>query len=355
LFFSAIIIYYILYGLGYVTQGISNTSALDASYSQTIYYLILFVFLAFIYLYYRNNLSSSTNPYLNLVINILFYIPCLFVNIIEYIQSQMKEKSGPSQMKEKSGPSQMKEKSGPSQMKEKSGPYFIILGIEIFLVLFYGLTIYLQTKQSTQGGISLIHDPLNLNIDTPLSVPDSNLYQSTKPFALSFWFYINSQSLTTNKYYNLLNYQYRPQVLYNPKLNTLFIDVSGNTWETSYLNTYNVNNSAIEISGNEVVVDISNNQYETTQFPGMEISGNEIILDPKYQTTGVVYINNNVLLQKWNHLVINYNGSVMDIFLNGKLVKSSPQILPNIPSLSLFDVGQPNGIDGGICNLMFYK
>jgi hypothetical protein len=308
LFFSAIIIYYLIYGLGYISKGAGNVSK-QSLYSQTIFYLILFVFLAFVYVYYRNNLSDSTNPYINLCINIILYIPCLFVNVIEYIQSQM---------------------------KEKSSPYFIILLIEIFLVLFYGISIYLQTKHTTQGGTNIIREPLNLNIDTPLLIPDAYQTQPSKPFALSFWFYINSQSLNTNKYYNILNYQFRPQILYNPKLNTLLIDVSGNNWETSYLNTYNVKNTSL----------LPENSVDT--------SGNETILDPELQTTGIIYVNNKIPLQKWNHLVVNYSGSIMDIFLNGKLVKSSSQVVPNVQSL-LFDIGQADGINGGVCNLMFYN
>lgn len=221
-------------------------------------------------------------------------------------------------------------------MKEKSSPYFIILVIEIFLVLFYGISIYLQTKHTTQGGTNIIREPLNLNIDTPLLIPDAYQTQPSKPFALSFWFYINSQSLNTNKYYNILNYQFRPQILYNPKLNTLLIDVSGNNWETSYLNTYNVKNTSL----------LPENSVDT--------SGNETILDPELQTTGIIYVNNKIPLQKWNHLVVNYSGSIMDIFLNGKLVKSSSQVVPNVQSL-LFDIGQADGINGGVCNLMFYN
>lgn len=297
LFFSGIVIYYLLYGLGYISKGVGSVSKQNLL-SQSIFYLILFVFLAFIYVYYRNNISNSTNPYINLIVNFILYIPCLFVNIIEYIQLQM---------------------------KEKSSPYFIILMIELFLIVLYISTIYLQTKYLTQGGTNLIREPLNLNIDTPLTVPEAYKTEPNKPFAFSFWFYINSQLLTTNKYYNILNYQFRPQILYNPKLNSLIVDISGNNWESSYLNTYNVNSP-----------------------------DNETILDPNLKSSGIIYINNKILLQKWNHLVVNYNGSTMDIFINGKLVKSSSQVVPNIDSL-LFNIGQENGINGGICNLMFYN
>ena len=213
-----------------------------------------------------------------------------------------------------------------TQIIDNQRTYFIILMIELFLIIFYGLTIVLQTIYNTQGGINLIREPLNLNIDTPLIIPESNKSHPSRPFAISFWFYINSQILSTNKYYNILNYQFRPQILYNPKLNTLLIDVSGNNWETPYLDTHN----------------------------SIDISGNEKILDSKYDTTGIIYINNKILLQRWNNLVINYNGNVMDIFLNSALVNSSSQVVPNVQSL-LFSIGQENGINGALCNLNFYN
>ena len=40
-----------------------------------------------------------------------------------------------------------------------------------------------------------------------------------------------------------------------------------------------------------------------------------------YKTTDIVY-------QRWNNFVINYDGGNMDLFLNGELVASRPNIAP---------------------------
>jgi hypothetical protein len=68
----------------------------------------------------------------------------------------------------------------------------------------------------------------------------------------------------------------------------------------------------------------------------------------------IIYTNNNFLLQKWNNIIINYNGGTMDIFLNGTLVKSSIEVLPYHTYDNLV-IGENNGIKGGICNIVYFK
>jgi hypothetical protein len=68
----------------------------------------------------------------------------------------------------------------------------------------------------------------------------------------------------------------------------------------------------------------------------------------------IIYVNKNILLQKWNNLIINYNGGTLDIFLNGELVSSTIEAIPYYTFDNLM-IGENNGIKGGICNVVYFR
>jgi len=60
--------------------------------------------------------------------------------------------------------------------------------------------------------------------------------------------------------------------------------------------------------------------------------------------------------QKWNHIVFNYYQNTVDLFINGNLersmnLKNSPiRMLPT----DIISVGELNGVNGAICNIVYY-
>jgi hypothetical protein len=68
----------------------------------------------------------------------------------------------------------------------------------------------------------------------------------------------------------------------------------------------------------------------------------------------IVYKKDNFLLQKWNNLILNLSSGTLDIFINNELVKSVNGFVPYM-TLDQLTIGSNNGIQGGICNLIYYN
>jgi len=120
-------------------------------------------------------------------------------------------------------------------------------------------------------------------------------------YSISFWYYVNPTSNDDN-YYNILTYNGKPLVEYNQHKNKLRIKtIEGRSKET------------------------------------------------------IIYLDNNVEIQKWNHMVINYQSNTMDIFINNELVTTNFKLTMPYMGYDNIMIGQENGIQGGICNIMYFK
>ena len=128
------------------------------------------------------------------------------------------------------------------------------------------------------------------------------IYPKNYNYALSFWIYLNSDgpNYNPNKFKTLIDYSDKPRVSFNPTKNEILI---------------------------------------TFKQEGDKIKK---------------YILKNIKLQKWINLVINYDGGVLDIFKDGELIKSSPGEIPYLKS-DIVKVGENEGLNGGICNVVYYN
>ena len=230
---------------------------------------------------------------LSLLRNIIFYVPCLFIDLIEFIKSEY-------------------------HITTKT--VWIVLIIEIILVALYFVLPTLFHNITTHDGIQLLDECVYLNnkkslgtyetlhkikdkvVATPGDIENSKFKYT---YSLSAWYYINPQPPNTSpaytKFTTILDYGKKPLIQFNSLKNTLRV------------------------------------QCETSK-------GN---LKTLYETKDIKY-------QKWNNIVVNYDAGTMDVFINGLLVSSTPEIAPYMTYENVI-VGQENGIQGGICNVFYYK
>lgn len=82
---------------------------------------------------------------------------------------------------------------------------------------------------------------------------------------------------------------------------------------------------------------------ENTKLTDLDENGNRIL-----------YKQDNILLQKWNNIVINHIDGTLDIFFNNELVKSVIEAVPYM-TLDNLTIGTDDGINGGICNVVYFK
>jgi len=239
---------------------------------------------------------------LGIIWNFILFIPCLFISAIEWF---LRQESG------------KKLDGTPDPFYARHRLVWIVLLVEAVLIALRFIIPVLFNKLVTHDGTHLLGDPVYLNTKHVLGTyEDLHGKASTKHhenykyhYALSSWIYINPQPPSTSAAYTsfapLLSYGQKPLIEYNGRTNTLRV---------------------------------------TTE------SGKD--KDNKVITTTLASIPN-IQYQKWNNFVINYDGANMDVFLNGELIGTQPNIAPY---MSLDDVvaGSHNGIHGGICNVVYY-
>jgi hypothetical protein len=196
--------------------------------------------------------------------------------------------------------------------------YIILLFSLLFLVLYFYLIPMVGQSFFSQGGKQLVNNPIYTDSQYilanygQLNGNDNINYK----FAISCWLFIDATpnaNPTYAEYTSLLNFGNKPNIMYNGKTNTLMIIINQE-----------------KIKNNESFIDFDDNNNR------------------------IIYKNNNFPLQKWNHVIVNYNGGVLDVFLNGELVKSVIGVIP-YHTLDNLTVGEMKGIKGGICNVVYFN
>jgi len=316
-------------------------------------------------------LSRNMLNIFNLLKNIILYIPCLLIEIAKYVHNEY---------------------------KMTPSPAYVILLIELIIVtIFFALpyiTKFILTFL-THDSKDLIEDPINLDretqfgtfqdintyeetteedkfeIGTSILVRDKNdiekysqatitfvnndgsykvmyykedgsdgseednvilgrmrLYKKSTPtndFAISSWVFLNDQA-GDDKYYNVFNYGDKPKISYNPNTNKLRFEV------LAFDNSY-----TIPESSQTTVID---NGY--------------ILNDKDKNEITQIFEVESIPLQRWNHLVINFTGTHIDIFINNEIAFTVNNVIPYLSNDPIY-AGDQDGVYGGICNTQYFS
>jgi len=287
------------------------------------------------------------NPYYRLILNTIFYIPCLLVVVTNYISQILGLAKGTGEPF-----------SPPKPFEIKMLILSLVLLASYFFWVFLGKH-FIQSTYLKQGGQQLINQPIRTNILTnvasyqSLSGSDKFDYQ----YAMSFWVYIDSFPPSTNSSYTkvvpILSYGENPTLKYSSANNTFYITVKQkdetNTVDETSIKEDNdiqekINGWKGKGKGIQEKINDAIEQVKSMPF------GNEVDAEGHR----IIYKHHDVQLQKWNHILLNYNGGTLDVFYNGKLVKSAIEVVPYM-KFDTLTVGYENGISGNVANLMYFK
>lgn len=186
---------------------------------------------------------------------------------------------------------------------------WLIVGVEFLFISLRILVPKILTFAININGTHLLREPVYLNnvqeLGNYTTLHEKNSDNASYKYCLSAWFWINPQPPSTRssytKFTNILEFGRKPAIEYNSLENILRV------------------NCQIK-DDNEVTI------FESRK----------------------------VVMQSWNNIVINYDGATMDVFMNGELVGSRPNIAPFM-TMENIKIGEEKGIEGGICNVVFYK
>ena len=306
---SSLIIYVLVTSINGLTTKDKNKKKKDQGVMPFIVNLLtILVILGLLYKILKVGSNPKVNQTYHLTLDIIFYIPCLFITLYNNLPSIGKTPTVP----------------GVNEFTQMTYIKILLGVIALYVVYFY---IFSYSRiYNNQNGTVILRDPIKLNQLTTLSdylklnKLDENSKETTGTdkssdqgtinkfnyhYGMSFWVYLDSVNESQiDKYLTILNYGDKPKVEYNPAKNIMRVTVASN--------------------------DDNRNA------------------DPR-----IIYTLNKVLLQKWNNLIFNYSGGTVDIFYNGELVASTLNVAPYMSYDALVS-GQDNGITGGICNVTYF-
>ena len=341
---SGILIYGALRIMGVFDQDASKPE----TWGSIIFNLLLFCgMLGIIYKLANAGGYLDKNPWYRLIVNSIFYIPCLLVTFTTYIG----ELIGIYKKSSTSTTSSISTFSPPTPFEYKMLLLSLLLLGGYFIWEFLAKK-YLTSKYLKQGGTQFVNQPITTDKLTNIASYQTlnGDHRKAYKYAISFWVYLDafppSTSASYMKLVPLLSYGENPTIKYDSKENTIYITVKQKTDEAPEIKQ----DDTKTLDFNPETVKQWKTQKSSTEDVKTISFGDDLDADGHR----IIYKQPNVLLQKWNHIVLNYNGGTLDVFYNGKLVKSEIEVVPYI-SYDMLTIGSENGVYGNISNLLYFK
>jgi hypothetical protein len=333
--------------VGYLYSNASSTELVIFNYIAAV--IILFIIiggLSIIYNIFSNYLQkqSGTTGY---IINLIFYIPCLYADFVEYLKQEL----------------------------QITPPVvFILFVLEILLCLVFLFLPKLLHIILHKISKPLMNEPVYL--DKEYVVATSETFKMQLPF-YSYFKNGDLLSLISQKYPGSNPLKEQNPLDYSHIGSGIKDD--GTTYRNDDGTTYRNNNYAVSFWAYVNYGNKSDNAYNgsTTIFNyagGNGVAGKPSLTyvnDSKTNTNKfVAYFTNNPnatknsyeftgVLQRWNYYVFNYIGNRVDFFVNGNLETTFYFDDKNMPlpgsASDTIKVGTDGGIKGAICNVNYYK
>ena len=378
LFFKIVFGFMIIGYLVYLFSILGNKiPSMNLYISYGVYVLIGVIFLAIGYRLFMKYLSKLTGWY-GFLAQLIFYIPCMLYDSLYWILDQFK--------------------------LTPLIVYFLI-AIEAILILVYFYLPYLVTKAVTDPTKStlLANNPILLNKGKQTLTTADKIMIPNEPnsfrhnYAISMWVYINPKNpanLAYTKESEIFNYGFTSY--------TLKVTEANPQSTVHILKPENVQSVAKDpLTGSVMLTDTSGHSFpilpDVKKIPYQvvkpmiryysgggpdrrdvhaerdkyifyfsEYPPSQDVYDPcfnypmsqkEYDVDSKTFHEIEIPHQKWNQIVMNYNRNVVDIFINGNLERSfkmNDSVMPEYSVLDSMTVGDDNGVEGAVCNVVYH-
>ena len=371
-------------------MGIFRKAKENVKYSgkAILLFLIIIVFLGII-AFSLEPLLSKMNvdrfSYFNFIYLIIIYIPCLFLDLVKYINKELKLANNVTNL---------------------------LLIIQIILVILFLAYPTLYNTLYFRNSVSLLNEPKYL--DTYYEVGSTKFLENKKKssnFLRSGYskdIEYSDETIEASELYKKSSYDYTDLIwdisfakINNAKMGstnyTLQVEIDKmeetekmllkdkndrkTEYETLYNNdisgTYNTEyhkDSSLVVNytlsfwfyinptqqniitdewldvldyGNKIKVQygLVNNENNVIRFT---------IRENNKDTFKFIHLESNIPSQKWNNFIFKYYDNKVDIFMNGILRDTESNVFINRQEYNLITIGQNNGMTGSICNIIYY-